>query len=238
MSIRSLVGFLFEGTNDRTFGIINEQQTIASFEVDAVLSETHVFSRQITENPVENGQPINDHIIINPVTLEIQCIVTDAPIKGIIEGVQNAYDNFLKGSRYTNDCFGALYALYELKDFLTVYTQYRTYEKMVVENITISRAPEDGEALIFTISLKQVRVVRSATTTLPKGIGVKPDGKSNAKGDAKNRATPNKDVGKNTGAEVDDGASILKKASDAAGSSISEIMKNVKGQLATMGIGQ
>lgn len=240
MAIRSLVGFLFEGTSQRDFAIQNEGGTIAAFEVDALLTETHNFSRQVTDNPVEDGQPVADNIILNPITLEIQAIVTDAPIKGILETASLALTRTFEGSKYTADCFGALMALYELKDFLMVYTEYKTYEKMVIESITIPRDPKDGEALIFNISLKQVRVVSSATTTLPKGVGVKPDGKANAKGDAANRATPNKDVGKNTGVEVDpdEGASMLKRAVDAGGKTISEIMKNVKGQIATMGIGQ
>lgn len=240
MAIRSLVGFLFDGTSDREFGITNEDGTIASFEVDAVLSETHTFSRQVTDNQVENGSPVADHIIKNPITLEIQAIVTDAPIKGLIQGVSDAFNNFLAGSKYTNDCFGALIALYEYQGFLTVYTQYKTYEKMVIENITIPRDPKDGEALVFNLSMKQVRVVSTATATLPKGIGAKPDGKSNAIGDAKNRATPNKDVGKNTGIEVppDDGASYLKNAFDAGSTKIGDMIKNVKGQIATLGVGQ
>lgn len=240
MAISSPVGFLFEGTSQRDFAIQDEEATIAAFQVDALLSETHTFSRQVTDNPVEDGEPVADHIIKNPITLEIQAIITDAPIKGILESASRALIRTFEGSKYTSDCFGALMALYELKSYLTVYTEYKTYENMVIENITIPRDPKDGEALIFNISLKQIRVVSTATTTVPKGVGTKPDGKSNAVGDAKNRATPNKDIGKNTGVEVDpdEGASMLKRAGDSVGKGISELMKSVKGQIATMGIGQ
>jgi len=235
--ITDLVGFLFNGAGDKNFAMQYGEGSTASFEVDAVLSETHNFSRQVTDNKVENGSPIADHIIKNPVTLEIQAIVTDAPIKGIIEGISDAVDNLLGGSKYTNDCFGALYQLYEYQGYMTVYTQYKTYPKMVIESISIPRDPKDGEALVFTISMKQIRIVSSATTKLPPGIGAKADGKSNAKGDAAKRATPNKDVGKNTGKAIDsdDGASWLKQAKDGASKSIGEIMKSAKGAAAEAG---
>lgn len=236
MALRSLVGFLWNGTSDKDFGIADPKGVIASFEVDAVLSETTTFSREVTTNPVENGSPIADHIIKNPIELEIQAIVTDAPIKGLIENYTNAVDNLLKGSQYTADCFGALFQFWEYQGFLTVYTQYRAYENMVIENITIPRDPKDGEALVFNIRMVQVRVVSSATTTLPKGVGVKPNGKSNAAGKTAHTATPNKDIGKNNGAEIDDGASILKRAGDSASSSISDIMSKVKGALGSAGL--
>lgn len=236
-SITDLVGFLFNGAGDKNFAMQRGDGETASFEVDAVLTETHTFSRQVTDNKVENGSPVADHIIKNPVTLEIQAIVTDAPIKGILEGVSDAVDNLLGGSKYTNDCFGALYQLYEYQGYMTVYTQYKTYTKMVIESITIPRDPKDGEALVFTISMKQIRIVSSATTKLPAGMGTKSDGKSNAKGDAAKRATPNKDVGKNTGTAVpaDDGASMIKRAKEGFSGAVGDIMKNVKGQMAELG---
>lgn len=236
-SITDLVGFLFNSASDKSFAMQRGDGETMSFEVDAVLSETHTFSRQVTDNKVENGSPVADHIIKNPVTLEIQAIVTDAPIKGIIEGVSDAVDNLLGGSKYTNDCFGALYQLYEYQGYMTVYTQYKTYPKMVIESITIPRDPKDGEALVFTISMKQIRIVSSATTKLPPGVGTKPDGKSNAKGDAANRATPNKDVGKNTGTSVEPatGASILKDAKSGLSGAVGDIMKATKAKVAELG---
>ncbi|AEX65688.1 tail fiber protein [Xanthomonas phage vB_XveM_DIBBI] len=238
--VTDLVGFLWNSASDKNFAISDETNQIASFEVDAVLSETHTLSRQVTDNKVENGSPVTDHIILNPVTLNIQAIVTDAPIKGIIEGAIDAVDNLLGGSKYTADCFGALWHLYEHKGYLTVYTQYKTYTNMVIENITIPRDPKDGEALVFNIDMKQIRIVESATTTLPPGIGAKKDGTSNAKGDAAKRATPNKDVGKNTGLEVekDTGASIIKQAKDGGADVVSDIMKRVKGSIAELGLGR
>ncbi len=237
MAIPSLIGFLFEGTDDRTFAITSEVSQMASFEVDALLSETHTMSREVTDNEVENGSPVSDHVILRPITLEVQCFVSDAPIKGIIENVQNGARNFLGGSKYTSDCFSALIDLYERKEPLAVYTQYRVYNNMMVQSITIPRTPEDGEALIFTINFKQIRMVETATTKLPPGVGVNKKGTSNASGDAKNRATPNKDVGKNTGKQVDpnEGASILKTSADSVGSSINDILNKARGSLASLG---
>lgn len=239
MAIPNPIGFLFEGTSDRSFAINTDGGTMASFEVDALLSETHTMIREVTDNEVENGSPVSDHVIQRPITLEVQCFVSDAPIKGLIDNVQSGVRNFLGGSRYTSDCFSALIDLFERKEALTVYTEYRVYRNMMVESITIPRTPEDGEALIFTIGFKQVRMVETATTKLPKGVGVNKQGKSNASGDAKNRATPSKDIGKNTGKAIDpnEGASILKGVADSGGRAISDIISKATGALNSAGFG-
>lgn len=230
------VGFLFNGAGDDEFTIASSGGEMSSFQVDAVLSETHNFTRQVTENPVENGSPIADHIIENPTTLEIKAIITDQPIKGLVDAYSEGFQRQLAGSRYTYDAFLALKYMHLNKIYLTVYTEYEHYENMVVEAISIPRQMEDGEALIFTISLKQVRVVSTATTTLPKGIGVKKDGKSNALGENKNRAQAAKDVGKNTGQEVSNGASVLKQAIEGGSDTISEALKSVKATLGITGL--
>lgn len=233
MALSNLVGFLWNSASDTSFGIADPNGEVASFEVDAVLSETHTFEREVTTNEVENGSPIADHIIKRPITLEISAMVTDAPIKGLIENYSNALDNILGGSKYTADCFGALRLLYERQSVVTIYTEYAAYENMAIQSITLPRAPEDGEALIFTIRAVQVRIVETATTTLPKGMGVKKDGKSNATSKATaNRATPNKDVGKNTGANVDTGGgSLLHNAIEGGSKTIESAVKSVKSSI-------
>lgn len=238
MALRSLVGFLWNGTNDTNFGIADPNGKIASFEVDAVLSETHTMERDVTMNEVENGSPIADHIIKRPITLDIQAIVTDAPVKGLVENYSNAIDNLLNGSKYTADCFGALRLFYEHQDILTIYTEYTAYENMAIQSIVIARDPKDGEALVFNIRAVQIRIVETASTTLPAGMGVKADGTSNAKQEATaHRATPNKDVGKNTGADVDTNkGSILSQAFESGSKSIESIINKAK--QAAAGVGQ
>lgn len=234
--VNSLVGFVWNGAGDSTFKISDPEGVMLSFEVDAVLSETHTFSREVTTNPVEDGSPIADHIINQPVELEIQAIVTDQPIKSLIETAQGAAASLLGGARHTPECFSALVLFSQNKAFLDVYTDYTQYDNMVIQNITITRSPEDGEALIFTISMLQVEVVSSATTKIPDGVGVTKDGKSSATTkETASRANPAKDVGKNTGVEGDAG-SILKQASDAGASTIEGLLSKVKTSLEGFGL--
>lgn len=227
MAITNPVGFLFNGSSDQDFRIDSAGNT-ASFEVDAVMSETHNMSRDVTDNEVENGAPISDNIIKRPITLEISAIVTDQPIRGTIAGISAAIDNVFRGSKYTEDCFGALLALYESAEVVTIYTEYRTYTNMAIEDITITRSPEDGESLLFSIRAKQIRKVQTATAKLPPGVGLKSDGKTNAKGAAAKMATPGKDLGQNTAKNVSDGASMLEQAKQGAVKTVGDLMKSTK----------
>lgn len=50
------------------------------FQFDAVINEQHSRDAQVTQFPVETGQVVTDHIIVNPPELTVQGIITDSPI--------------------------------------------------------------------------------------------------------------------------------------------------------------
>lgn len=49
-------------------------------QCDAVLSETHSRDVEVTSFPLEDGSTISDHIVVPPVELQLQGIVSDAPL--------------------------------------------------------------------------------------------------------------------------------------------------------------
>jgi hypothetical protein len=63
-------------------------------QMDAVLSENHSREVEPTKFPIENGASISDHIMVAPLELELQCLITDSPIGGrsgyITEGIATA----------------------------------------------------------------------------------------------------------------------------------------------------
>lgn len=61
------------------FSSETEKKIIMVF--DAVTRETHSLSSKLTEYPVETGSIISDHVIHNPITLEIEALVSNTPFQ-------------------------------------------------------------------------------------------------------------------------------------------------------------
>lgn len=233
MAATDILGFLWNSSGDRTFSI--NDPGVGSFEVDILDQETHEWSREITNNPIENGSPVGDHIIRQPEKITISGMISNAPISGVFTQISNAIDNGFDGNDRVQQAIDQLYAMWESDGLITIYTKNRMYTDMLISNITIPRRVQDGEAVNFTISAQHVRIVSTATTELPPGVGVKKEtsasgkaGKSNSpEQSTANRATPNKDIGKSTG-------SILSQATDGLSSAGSKLSDYLKGKIGAL----
>lgn len=200
MASTDLLGFIWNGSSDKTFRI--EDPDIGSLEFDSIDAEVHDWQRDVTQNPVENGSPVADHIIDRPRNLTITGMISNSPIDGS--------NIFLGGNLLDTDrvaeAFQVLNALYKSKALITIYTRYANYIDMAITSINIPRSPEQGNAIVFTIQATQVRIVTTQTTTLPPGVGVKKQSDSSGKAGTSNskdsatqkRAGENKNNGKST----------------------------------------
>lgn len=169
-----MVGLFFGGTQFiTTFG--NE---FGNVELDANLEEAHEWTAQATENPVEEGAPISDHVIEQSDKLRISGFITDAPlvasqsITGSI-GISDA------GSR-TQPVFDLLYTLIKKREPIVVYTKHAVYSDMVLTTVNIPRTPGVGEAIEFNAEFIHIRKVATRLVDVPRGISAKGDGKAGA----------------------------------------------------------
>lgn len=200
MALTNLVGFIWNGTSDRLFSV--QAPGMQALEVDAVLNEAPTWSKDVTQYEVEDGKPVSDGVRKRPITLTLECMVSNSPIRSLIDTAVALADGLLGGGQRNQEIYNLLWDLYQYDDEITVYTRYKTYTNMVITSISPARRPEDGDALIFTMELQEVRKASSATTEVPAGMGVKPDtGKSSATDKATaQRAGVTKNAGANTGA--------------------------------------
>lgn len=60
--------------------VADKTQVIDLLEIDATITENHSFSSTPTENPVEDGSVITDHVNIAPREIQLECIITNNPI--------------------------------------------------------------------------------------------------------------------------------------------------------------
>lgn len=125
---------------------------IGDLTLDAELSETHERSAEVSEWPIEQGSDISDHRAILPEVVNIEGVVSSAPTSFAQIAGPLAPLSIPEG-------FRALEALFQLKTVITVVTRLKVYENMVITRLSIPQNQDVGEAVYFTMELRNIRTV-------------------------------------------------------------------------------
>lgn len=123
-------------------------------------SEQHTMAVTWTSNPVEQGAPVTDHARPEPIQVSLDCIASKTPV----------------GQGYTNadDLWQKLQALQGTPALVDAITIGAWYTNMGVEAVGRKIDVKTANAVAFTITLKQIRIVRNkltqvVRTAVPKG---------------------------------------------------------------------
>ena len=162
--------------------------TTTGIVVDATISEEHTSSCDLTENPVEDGAKVTDHVQLKPSELTIEGVISDSPLGyAIIGNIQNlvrsAENLFGKSSRST-DAFNELLKLQKSRQPFTVVTGLKRYTNMIMTELKVPRTATTGGSIHFTATMKEIRIVKSKSA----GIGSLSDSVSDL-------GSPTKDLG-------------------------------------------
>lgn len=129
---------------------------IEGIEFDALISEGRELPADVPEYAVEAGYSVSDNIAIKPMTLEITGYLTNTPVTweghgtGRVEMVVTALEN-----------------LYFSRKLVTVRTSTDVYSNMAITALSVPKDTDNKTSREIRVSLKQVTVVSSQTTTIP-----------------------------------------------------------------------
>lgn len=141
---------------------------IGTVELDCAISESHQAGQDVTDHPVEEGSPITDHARKRPDVVTIEGLVTDTPV-GLTQRQRAAQSLGLVDSEeapgYAQAAYDQLRELLAGKIF-TVVTSLRTYDDMVLTDLTVPRDRSIGHALRFSATLKQIKLVKNKITAI------------------------------------------------------------------------
>lgn len=136
--------------------------SIAGIEFDALIEETKTLSATVPVYPVENGFPVSDTIILDPLRIQMTLYVTNTPVTWL-------YRHGTSNSRVNNIC-NRIENLWLSKQLVKIVTTDTVYKNMGITSISIKHSKEIGYAREISITAQKVRVTSRKTASIPSYI--------------------------------------------------------------------
>ena len=137
---------------------ISQQTTFGDFAMDIVLERTPTYESDVTENPVETGFNISDHVNKKPRKLALTVLFTPTSV---------TWDDGSADVSHLSDIETQLMTLMNDGQILTVKTQDNVYDNMLLTGFTLPRKIDTGYAIKATLNFREVPRVSTQTETIP-----------------------------------------------------------------------
>lgn len=161
------------------------QDTFESIEFDASVSETHSFTTQATEHPVEDGIDITDHIRVGPDELQVNVIMTNDPPILLASLRALPISGFGDSSTRAEDTVTFLKGLMVDAVLVTFDTTLRSIQNAHIKSMSVVRDATNGNIANINLLLREVQFSTTAQSTVP--IPISP---RDVSGNANGASTP------------------------------------------------
>jgi len=157
----------------------NGSETASELTFDVVESEEVTLDNEVTDNPVEEGADVSDHVRQKPDVVRITATVSNTSTTG----AQATYHPEMRPPKFVlkskadnkrpgDDALELLKQLREAGDPVELYLgtkeHGRSYESMEITSLSFPRDAKTGDVLRFSASFKKVRIAESETVAAPK----------------------------------------------------------------------
>lgn len=136
--------------------------SIAGIEFDALIEETKTLSATLPSYPVEQGFPVSDTIILDPVTIQMTLYITNTPVTWL-------YRHGNSRDRIRKIC-DRLEQLWLDKELVKIVTTDAIYKDMGITSLSIKKSKDIGYAREIGLSARKVRITKRETTSIPADI--------------------------------------------------------------------
>ncbi len=134
--------------------IFPKENKLATVELDIVVSEGVTTSSTITENPVEQGADVTDHIITNAMSFTMTGMVSDTPVKFL--GGLLSRQSLLSAERPTVKAWEELLSLQASKTPFTLVQNLKSYDNVFIESLATTQDKDTSKLLNFTATMKEI----------------------------------------------------------------------------------
>lgn len=133
--------------------------SVAGIEFDALIDEQKTLSATIPTYPVEEGFPVSDTIILEPLSIQMTLYVSNTPVTWL-------YRHGSSVDRVNKVC-DRIESLWLDKKLVKVVTTEAIYTSMGITSITIKKSKEIGYAREISIQMQKVQITKRKTVTIP-----------------------------------------------------------------------
>lgn len=137
-----------------------------TIDFDATIRQEHADENEVTEHPVEDGADPTDHIRKKPVTITLECIQSSTPLHLAAPAAVRDQQDKITGGGWAPGLTGRVRGTYatllkamEQGVLAELITSLRSYKSLAITSLRVTRESSSGDALTFTMTLKEVRVV-------------------------------------------------------------------------------
>lgn len=123
-----------------TEGLLRGGPMVAGVEVSVIISESHNYTAQSTKLAMESGTIVSDHIILQPVAVDI-----------VFEVVNTA-----EGKAIAKDVLETFYNVMAQRELLELITEHRVYENMALVNVSALHAAPFKGRLQLSATLEEM----------------------------------------------------------------------------------
>ena len=149
---------------------------IQDLQIDIVSSEVIELPSETTDNPIESGAEVTDHIINRPIMLRMVCQIGGSTLLNFTDRKLEGYESLKK--------------LRDDKLPVTVVSGLETFSNMLINNISIDRNLQNASVLQFQIEFKQAKIVSSQRVDVSNNVSATKEPKT------KDRASTTQNKGK------------------------------------------
>lgn len=138
--------------------------TIGTLEVDVLLEYSEDYQSQVPDHPTEEGYFVHDHVINEPMTLQMTVFITPTPV---------TWSDRFGGSSETRitDAIETLKEIRRKREPITIVSSSGVaYENMILESMSLPRNATDGYSLTVPLTFKEIRKVQTRTAIIPSEV--------------------------------------------------------------------
>jgi len=128
---------------------------ISTVELDIIITETASATARVTENPVENGANVNDHIIIEPMTFTTAGVVSNIG-STLVGQFSRVASIFTQNTTKSTEAWEALLELQANRIPFTLVQGLKEYPNVVILSLAESQDKDTSRGLFFTATMKEI----------------------------------------------------------------------------------
>ena len=143
-----------------------DKNGVGEIEFDLMPKESHGLDFDISEHPVDNGSSITDHIRMKPRECSVTGLFTCHPIKAYSKDkvtIDDGTEEISENRALT--LYKELETLCKAMNKVRLVTDIMTYPTMLIKSLKTDRDRSSGEAITFSMTLREYMGVDMQKTT-------------------------------------------------------------------------